>query len=162
MTGAGASLRMIRLYRLKLPQEPLFRERVAWLRGLAMAAGQQLLERLWSEQWLDTLADRHNKNKKAYKVIGEGQVSLTLKNKGESEVRVYLPSRIRRCIAEQVGRILRSQVKRRECFYDTLRVCLTTGVEGNLDRLVRIVAITLARYHGKYYRRALSVRPYAF
>jgi hypothetical protein len=68
---------------------------------------------------------------------------------------VYLPSRIRRCIAEQVGRILRSQAIRKQCYYEVLRVVQLTGVAGNLNTLVRTVALTLANFEGKYYRWAL-------
>jgi len=68
---------------------------------------------------------------------------------------VYLPSRIKRGIAEQVGRILRSQALRKQCYYDVLRIVQLTGVEGQLDTLVRTVALTLANFEGKYYRWAL-------
>ena len=86
-----------------------------------------------------------------YKVIGEAQVRLS--EQGASPL--YLPSRIRRCIAEQVGRILRSQAKRRACYYDVLRVVHHTGVEGPLDKLVKTVGLTLAKFQGQYYRWAL-------
>jgi len=122
---------------------------------LGKNSSQQLLERLWSEEWLDTLDTSEllgkSKKKKVYKDIGEKQVKITSSN-NES---IYLPSRIRRCIAEQVGRILRSQITRRKCYYDVLRLVQQTGIEGNLDRLVRIIAQTLVMLEGKYYRRAL-------
>ncbi len=88
-------------YPLKLPQDPQFRQRIDWLLELNAHAGQQLLERLWTEEWLDLL---NTTPKKAYKVIDEQQVQL-IRNKQQ----IYLLSRIRRSIAEQVGRILRSQ-----------------------------------------------------
>jgi len=122
---------------------------------LGKHSSQRLLEQLWSEEWLDILDtaenSSNNKNKKVYKVIGEKQVQIASPS-GDS---LYLPSRIRRCIAEQVGRILRSQVTRRKCYYDVLRLVQQTGIEGNLDTLVRTIAQTLVMLEGKYYRRAL-------
>jgi putative transposase len=137
-------------YPLKLPQDTALRTQVGWLRDLVTHAAQQLLAALWSDQWIDALASTHTKNK-AYKVIHENHVSLTTFN-GRL---VYLPSRIRRCIAEQVGRILRSQATRKQCYYDVVRIVQLTSVEGNLDSLVRTVAITLANFEGTYYRWAL-------
>jgi hypothetical protein len=49
------------------------------------------------------------RKQKAYKVIIEKRVTLITSN-GST---VYFPSRIRRCTAEQVGRILRSQAIRK-------------------------------------------------
>jgi hypothetical protein len=89
--------------------------------------------------------------KKAYKIIGEKKVELTTSN-GEL---LYLPSRFRRCVAEQVGRILRSQKLRRKCYYDVLRLVQQTGVDSSLDKLVRIIAQTLVMLEGKYYKRVL-------
>jgi len=144
-------------YPLKLPQDIALRTSLDWLRDLVTLAAQQILTTLWSDQWIDALATspKQKKNKKlqkkAYKVINEKQVNLTASN---GRV-VYLPSRIRRCIAEVVGRILRSQATRKQCYYDVLRIVQITGVEGNLDTLVRTVALTLANFEGKYYRWAL-------
>jgi len=140
-------------YPLKLPQDTTLRHQLDMLRDLAMQAAQKLLTELWSDHWIDTLAATHQpqQQKKAYKVINEQRVSLTIPN-GPA---VYLPSRVRRCIAEQVGRILRSQAIRKQCYYDVLRIVQHTGVEGRLDRLVRTVAITLANFEGKFYRWAL-------
>ncbi len=134
-------------YPLKLPQQGELRQQLDYLKELTLQAGQQLLERLWSEKWLETLGAS---TKKAYKVIGEHQVQMT--HQGQQ---LFLPSRIRRCIAEQVGRILRSQAVRHNCYSDVLRIVQTTGVEGKLDRLVKIIALTLVNFEGKYYRRAL-------
>jgi putative transposase len=135
-------------YPLKLPQETTLRHQLDMLRDLVLHAAQQLLEELWSDHWIDTLDA--TRKKKTYKVIDERRVTLTLKGQV-----VYLPSRIRRCIAEQLGRILRSQAIRKQCYYDVLRIVQLTGVEGNLDSLVRTVALTLANFEGKYYRWAL-------
>ncbi|MFX1286461.1 MAG: RNA-guided endonuclease TnpB family protein [Promethearchaeota archaeon] len=137
----------IQSYPLKLPQQGELRQQLDYLKELTMQAGQQLLERLWSEKWLETLKTRI---KKAYKVIGENQVQLDYQGQ-----QLYLPSRIRRCIAEQVGRILRSQAVRHACYTDVLRIVQATGVEGKLDTLVKTVALTLMNFEGKYYRRVL-------
>ncbi len=134
-------------YPLKLPQKEVLRQRLDLLRKLSLEAGQQLLEKLWTEEWIEGLQD---KKKKAYKVIGEQQVVLSKEGQ-----QLYLPSRIRRCITEWVGRILRSQGKRKDCYEDVLRIVQTTGVEGNLDILVKTVALSLIQFEGKYYRWAL-------
>ncbi|MHA2233622.1 MAG: hypothetical protein ACXAB4_14160, partial [Candidatus Hodarchaeales archaeon] len=139
--------RMTQAYPLKLPQTPELRSKLQCFQELSQQVSQELLEKLWSETWLDTLA---TSSLKAYKVIDEKRVLQTTLGQ-----RIYLPSRIRRGIAEQVGRILRSQVKRRACYYDVLQVVQDTGVEGNLDNLVKIVAMMLIQFAGKFYKRAL-------
>ncbi len=143
------------MYPLKIPQKRQLQQQVNNLYELGKHSSQLLLERLWSEEWLNTLDTSEflnkNRKRKVYKVIGEKQVENSSSN-GEP---LYLPSRFRRCIAEQVGRILRSQTTRRKCYYDVLRLVQQTGIEGNLDTLVRIIAQTLVLLEGKYYRRAL-------
>ena len=134
-------------YPLKLPQHEELRVQLDYLREISLQAGKQLLKRLWSEKWLEIL---RASTKKAYKVIGEQQVQLI--HQGQP---LYLPSRIRRCVAEWVGRILRSQAERQRCYSDVLRIVQITGVEGPLDSLVKLVAQTLVNFEGKYYRRAL-------
>ncbi|MFX0205275.1 MAG: hypothetical protein ACFFDT_04770 [Candidatus Hodarchaeota archaeon] len=134
-------------YTLKIPQLGELRFQLDLLKDLTMQAGQQLLERLWSKEWLNCLG---TSTKKAYKIIGEQQVQLIFKGQP-----LYLPSRIRWCIAERVGRILRSQSKRQKCYSDVLRLVQTTGLEGQLDSLVKIIAQTLVSFEGKYYKRAL-------
>ncbi|MHA2215636.1 MAG: zinc ribbon domain-containing protein [Candidatus Hodarchaeales archaeon] len=121
-----------------------------FLKDLVQQAGQLLLERLWSEEWLDVI---EKSTYKAYKAIGEHQVQPTCQT--HQIQLLYLPSRIRRCIAERVGRILRSQAERKRCYSDVLRIVQITGVEGSLDSLVKLVAQTLVNFEGKYYRRAL-------
>ncbi|MFW9917373.1 MAG: RNA-guided endonuclease InsQ/TnpB family protein [Candidatus Thorarchaeota archaeon] len=139
--------KVTQVYPLKLPQTSQLRERIDCLRNLCLLASQKLLRTLWSEEWLEKLA---KSKKKAYKVVDEAQVRLVLDDQA-----IYLPSRIRRGIAEIVGRILRSQADRRNCYADVLRVVQHTGVEGNLNELVRTVAVTLVKFYGKYYRWAL-------
>jgi hypothetical protein len=134
-------------YPFKLPQKGILQQHIDHLKELSMEAGKQLLEKLWTEKWIEVLQD---KKKKAYKVIGEQQVVLRKEGR-----QLYLLSRIRRGITERVGRILRSQGKRKSCYEDVLRVVQTTGVEGNLDTLVKTVALSLIQFEGKYYRWAL-------
>jgi IS605 OrfB family transposase len=138
---------LIQSYPFKLPQQAILRQSLEALKLIVSQASTQLLERLWSEEWLDKLA---NSPKMAYKVINEHQVVLS--REGHP---IYLPSRIRRGIAERVGRILRSQVERKACYEAVLRIVLFTGVEGNLDKLVRTVAYSLIQFEGKYYRWVL-------
>ncbi len=139
---------LMQSYPLKLPQQTTLCHQLDMLRDLALQAAQQLLKKLWSDQWIDTLDS--TRKKKAYKVIDEQRINLTLKGRV-----VYFPSRIRRCIGEQVGRILRSQAIRKQCYFDVLRVVQHTGVAGNLNTLVRTVTLTIANFKGKYYRWAL-------
>ena len=138
---------IIQSYPFKLPQKVDLYQSIEYLKELFMDAGQQLLKQLWTEEWINGL---QYKDKKAFSVIGEQQVSL---NKNIHQI--YLPSRIRRCIAERVGRILRSQGRRKACYEDVLRIVQATGVKGNLDTLVKTVAFSLIQFQGKYYRWAL-------
>jgi hypothetical protein len=75
---------------------------------LAGEAADLLLGDLWSGAWIDRLGASRLK---AYKVIGEKHVVLE-----KDGTPVYFPSRIRRGVAEQVGRVLRSQSERKNCF----------------------------------------------
>jgi IS605 OrfB family transposase len=111
---------------------------------LITRASDNLLADLWTEAWIERLG---TSKRKAYKVVNEKQVQLEI---GGSAV--YLPSRIRRGIAEQVGRVLRSQYERKCCFEDVREVIESTGLTGNLDSLVMQVAWTLQVFRGKYYR----------
>ncbi len=139
--------RLTQAYALKIPGDPFFRVHLDQFQRIVQQACQTLLEKLWEDQWIEALA---TSAKKAYKVIDEKIVRLTVDNQ-----QVYLPSQIRRGIAERVGRILRSQAKRKDCYDDVLQVVQMTGVTGNLDDLVRQVALTLMMFHGKYYKWAL-------
>ena len=71
---------------------------------LVQPATEQLLDRIWSTAYLELLGT--NPGIKAYKYIPESEVYLTV-----DEQPVYFPSRIRRCIAEATGEIIRSQYK---------------------------------------------------
>jgi hypothetical protein len=138
---------IIQSYPFKFPLKVGLCQSIDHLKEICMNTGQQLLKQLWTEEWINPL---QNKDKKAFLVIGEQQVSL---NKEVQQI--YLPSRIRRCIAERVGRIIRSQGRRKTCYEDVLQIVQTTGVEGNLDTLVKIVAFSLIMFQGKYYRWSL-------
>lgn len=114
---------------------------------LVQLSAQQLLHQLWTDEWIEKLCNSSNK---AYKVIDEEQVKLQL----ESQT-VYLPSRFRRGVAERVGRILRSQQARKDCFYSCLKVTTQLSLEGNLNRLTKQVALSLQLTQGRFWRHAL-------
>lgn len=138
----------VQSYAFKTGDSLAVQEGLQRLLELTAEASTSLLDNLWSNWWIDELG---TSNLKAYKVIGEKEVQLTVQDQGMS-VTVYLPSRIRRGIAEVVGRVLRSQHERKCCFEDVREVLLLTGPGGNLDQLVRSVARTLQVFRGKYYR----------
>ncbi len=102
-----------RSYQFKLTRY----ERLQWFQALTTKAAQQLLDKLWSEEWMDKLGES---NLKAYKVINEAQAKLD---------EIYLPSRIRRGATEWVGRIIRGQCKRKNCYYDCLEIMIRFGFE---------------------------------
>ena len=54
-------------YPLKLPQQAELQVHIDNLKKITMLAGQQLLEQLWSEEWLEAVK---NSTTKAYKAIG--------------------------------------------------------------------------------------------
>ena len=110
-------------YQFKLPQD----ERLIWFQELTTKAAKKLLDKLWSEEWITKQGES---DLKAYKVINEAQVYLP---------DIYLPSRIRRGVAEWVGRILRGQYKRMNCYYDCLKAVNWLGVETKENKLVAVV-----------------------
>ena len=105
-----------------------------YFRELIQEATQKLLNKLWSEEWITKLG---TSSLKAYKVINEAKV--TLECEGQT---VYFPSRIRRGIAERVGRIIRGQYKRMNCYYDCLKVLELIGGETNENKVIGIVMQT--------------------
>ncbi|MGC9778714.1 MAG: hypothetical protein HZR80_05685 [Candidatus Heimdallarchaeota archaeon] len=105
-----------------------------YFKQLIQEASHELLEKVWTEDWVDKLGIN---NKKAYKVINEAQVQL----EREGQL-VYLPSRIRRGIAERVGRILRGQYKRMNCYFDCLKTIEQIGIDAPEAKLVKIVQQT--------------------
>ncbi len=105
-----------------------------YFKQLIQEASHELLEKVWTEDWVDKLGIN---NKKAYKVINEAQVQL----EREGQL-VYLPSRIRRGIAERVGRILQGQYKRMNCYFDCLKTIEQIGIDAHEAKLVKIVQQT--------------------
>ena len=138
---------VVRSYKLKVGDRNELQQGINYLLELASLASKSLLKELWTEEWVALVG---TSAKKAYKVVNERQVQLIYNG-----VEVYLPSRIRRSIAEIVGRVLRSQYERLSCYQDIQEVVAVTGVERNLDNLVRKVAYTLQVFKGRYYRWSL-------
>ena len=118
-----------------------------YFQDLVQLSAQQLLHELWTESWIEKLSYSSHK---AYTVVDEKQVILYLNSQS-----VYLPSRFRRGVAERVGRILRSQKPRKDCFYACLQVTAQLGLKGNLDRLTKQVALSLQLIQGRFWRHAL-------
>jgi len=110
-------------YRFKLQRD---RQQI-WFKELVMRVAILLLNELWSEEWIITLG---KSNLKAYKVINEAQAQIE---------GIYLPSRVRRGIAEWVGRIIRGQYKRMKCYYDCLEIVNWLGVETKENKLLAVV-----------------------
>ncbi|NVL92119.1 MAG: IS200/IS605 family element transposase accessory protein TnpB [Desulfobacterales bacterium] len=143
----GKLMTVYRAFRFKVAPVHQKQELFQYFAYLVQLASQQLLERLWTEDWLDKVA---RSMKKTYKVINEAQVSLQVANQA-----IYFPSRIRRGISERVGRILRAQHTQKECFYDCLQAVEQIGLESNLNTLVKKVARTIQLVNGQYYRYTL-------
>jgi len=135
---------VIQSYFFKTGNNSSLKSGLKYFLDLIASATSTLLTDLWTEAWIERLGTTR---RKAYKVVNEKQVKLELNGST-----VYLPSRIRRGVAEQVGRVLRSQYERKCCFEDVREVIESTGLTGNLDSLVRQIARTLQVFHGKYYR----------
>lgn len=104
--------------------------------AVVRAVSQATLNKLWTEKVLESLTEK-DQRKFVYKELDEANVET----KGR-----YVPSRIRRGILEQVGRILRSQTVRRKCFYQCIRVYLQEPGE-SLGKLVRAVAYSSPTYY---------------
>ena len=110
-------------YQFKLPKN----ERLDWFQELTTKAAQKLLYKLWSEEWI---TKQGTSGLKAYKVINEAQVELDA---------THLPSRVRRGVAEWVGRIIRGHYKRYKCFLDCLEIINWLGQQTNENKLIAIV-----------------------
>ena len=109
-------------YSFKLPQK----QSLQWFQALITEAAEKLLMKLWSEEWIKAIGE---KNLKAYKVVNEAQVK---------HPNGYLPSRVRRGIAERVGRIIRGQYKRMKCFYSCMMIVEWLGIETKIGKLISI------------------------
>jgi len=120
-------------YALPTPEEwaanlRLFHELVAEF-------ANKFLERVWDEEIIDEIHEYSlsGKNgeytKPAYKFFEEKSLAP------DDEEWKELPSRFRRGIMESVGRVLRSQKERKDCFYDVLPLFLKYyGDRGNEER----------------------------
>ena len=128
---------IIKNYQFKLSQHT----ELNYFRYLIDNASRQLLDKLWSELWIRKLGTESKK--KAWAVINEKQVELILNN-----TQIYLPSRIRRGIAERVGRILRSQYKRMNCYYDCLKILEVVDIKSPINKLIKMVTQTLRNKKG--------------
>ena len=120
----ATSTKPVRSYAFKAGNNPLMLEGLKNLLQLSADGVSLLLDDLWTEAWIE---DVGTSNLKAYKVINESRVKLIAFDDRGKEYPVYLPSRIRRGIAEAAGRILRSQHERKKCFEDVQEILYFTG-----------------------------------
>ncbi len=135
-------------YRFKVSVPEYSETTLQYFRDLVQEAAQKLLSTLWSDDWITKLG---TSKLKAYKVINETQV--TLEREGQT---IYLPSRIRRGIAERVGRIIRSQYKRMNCYYDCLKVIKLIGGETHETKLIGIAMQTYrTKKNYPYYKKVM-------
>ncbi len=118
---------------------------ISRLFNLVQPATEQLLERIWSNTYLELLGA--NSGIKAYKYIPESEIHLSLE-----EQPVYFPSRIRRCIAEAAGEIIRSQYKRKQCFEVVREVIQSINLKQDLTTLVQQVAYTLEKFYNQKFK----------
>ncbi len=110
-------------YQFKLPTD----ERLTWFLELTTKTAKKLLEEIWLEESITKLG---TSELKAYKVINEAQISLE---------GIYFPSRVRRGATEWIGRIIRGQYKRYQCFYNCLEIINWLGPETNENKLLSVV-----------------------
>ena len=118
---------------------------ISRLFDLVQPATEQLLDQIWSNAYLERLGI--NPGIKAYKSIPESEVYLVLNQQS-----VYFPSRMRRCIAEAVGEIIRSQYKRKLCFEAITTVLQSIDLKQDLNTLVQQVAYTLEKFYNQKFK----------
>jgi len=149
-------------YRLKLPrflQAPLRK-----LHGLNIRLVNEALDKHWNENIIDQVyffglssSGHDNGGEKwtlpAFKFFGDSDDVFSVRG---------LPSRYRRCILERVGEILRSQKRRKDCFYDVLQTFPEFYAESsNLPSLRKRKQHVSSRVmrklydDGKFYRSAM-------
>ena len=131
-------------YSLKIPVNKDLWDGISRLSVLTTRAAQDLLDQCWTSEWIDKIA---SSSLKTYKVIGEKNVQLVQNGRI-----VYLPSRIRRGIAEWVGRTLRSQSIRKQCFNHLKLVLQDISLNQNLDKLIPQIFTTIKLRFGVYYK----------
>ena len=134
----------VQSYSFKVEHSREITEGLHRMLDLEFEAAQNLLDQRWSEEWIRLLGSSGGP---AYKILGETTVQVVRNAQG-----LYLPSRFRRGVAEEVGRILRSQYPRLTCFEDVREVVLVIGLEGDLDALVRTVALSIQFTKNRFYK----------
>ena len=122
---------IIKSYQFKITTNQQY---LTYYQRLVEQAATKLLADLWSENWIERL---RTSKQKTFTLINEAKVQIKQKGK-----KIYLPSRVRRGIAERVGIIIRKQYKRKRCYDDCLKVMELIGKEIPEKKLVRIVLQT--------------------
>ncbi|MHA1435891.1 MAG: zinc ribbon domain-containing protein [Candidatus Heimdallarchaeota archaeon] len=126
-------------------------ERLEYFKQLVEEAMKQLMKKLWSEEWITKLGTT---KAQAHSIVKSTNVELVI----NGEV-MYLPSRVRMGIAERVGRILRSQYKRMNCFYDCLKVIQFASLNINERTLMKVMQQIYRNKNGfPKYRRVMVVQ----
>jgi len=101
-------------YALPTPEE--WAANLRLFHELVVKFTNKFLERVWDEEIIDEI--HSDKTKQAYKFFEDKNLVP------DDEEWKELPSRFRRGIMESVGRVLRSQKERKDCFYDVLPLFL--------------------------------------
>ena len=140
-----AKVTVARSYAFKQKHNLMLQAGISRLFNLVQPATEQLLSRIWSNEYLNLLGS--HPGVKAYKYIPESEIYLTL-----DEQEVYFPSRISRCIAEAVGEIIRSQYKRKQCFEAVRNVLRVINLKQDLKILVQQVAYTLEKFYNRKFK----------
>ncbi len=123
-------------------------ECLAYFKRLTITATNQLMVKLWSEDWIKQLGRTKSK---AHSIVDAKRVSLEL----DGQI-IYLPSRVRMGIAEQVGRILRGQYKRMRCFYDCLEIIELVGWRTHINSIIKLMNATHRnKKHIPFYKKVM-------
>lgn len=137
----------VRAYPLKIPANERIWNGISILSRLTKEAAQDLIDQHWTYEWIHKL---ESSSLKAYKILGEEKVQLV------KEGRIlYVPSRIRRSIAEWAGRTLRSQSSRIKCFEHIKVVLQDIDSNQKLDNLVPQIFYSIRLRFGVYYKYQL-------
>ena len=131
-------------YSLKIPANKDLWKSISRFSLLTTKAAQEVLNVCWTPAWIDKVS---SSTLKSYKIIGEEQVQIV-----ERGQMIYIPSRIRRGIAEWVGRTLRSQTIKKDCFNHLKVVLQDLDIKQNLDKIVPQVFYTIRLRFGMYYK----------
>lgn len=136
-----------RSYTFKIETHTEVEQGIQILSSITSNAANELLKQNWTIEWITQLGASPLK---AYKIIGEHQVQLVTEGR-----LLYLPSRIRRGIAEWVGRTLRSHYKKLNCFLHVRDVLQLIDLQGNLNIIVKQVSLSIYLQFGVWYRHQL-------